>query len=66
MLSINGRSHVIRHVLTLRIFDGLKKLYFWRNCEEVLNQLNSASGAELHKGHIQESRGKVTYKGHVE
>ena len=52
-------------MLTLRIFYTLKKLQFWQNCEEVLNQLNSAGWAELHKGHVQELQGEVTYKKHV-
>ena len=55
MLSMNGRSHVILHVLTLRIFGTLKKLRFRQNCREVLNWLNSANWSELHK---------ATYRGH--
>ena len=43
MLSVNGKSHVIHHMLTLRIFGTLKKLHFWQNREEVLNQLNFAN-----------------------
>ena len=65
MLIVNGRSDVIRHVLTLRIFGATKKLRFWQNCEEVLNRLNSASWAELHKGHVQWSRVEVTCRGEV-
>ena len=37
MLSVNGRSHVIRHVLILRIFDAPKNLRFRQNREEVFN-----------------------------
>ena len=66
MLSMNRRSHVIRHVLTLQIFGILKKLRFWRNREEVLNQLNFASWGEQHKGHVQGSRGDVTCRGNVQ
>ena len=43
MLSVNGRSHVIRHVLTLQIFGIPKKLRFWQNRKEMLNRLNFAS-----------------------
>ena len=43
MLSVNGRNHVIRHVLILWIFGALKKLCFWQNREEVFNQLNSTN-----------------------
>ena len=64
MLSVNGRSHVIRHVLTLWIFGAPKKLYFWRNREEVFNRLNSRNWVELHKGHVQGSSGEVTCRGH--
>ena len=53
MLSVNGRSHVICHVLTLRVFGAPKKLRFWQDREKVLNQLNSLSWDELHKGHVQ-------------
>ena len=66
MLSLIGRSHVIRHVLTLRIFGTLKKLRFWQNCEEVLNWLNSASWDELHKGYVQGPRDGVTCRDHVQ
>ena len=59
MLSANGRSHVIRHVLTLRIFGAPKKLRFRRNREEVFNRFNSTNWVELHKGHVQESRAEV-------
>ena len=64
MLSVNGKSHVIRHVLTLRIFGAPKKLCFRQNREEVFNQLNSTNWVELHKGYVQESRGEVTCRGH--
>ena len=66
MLSVNGRSYMIHHVLTVQIFDALKKLHFWQNCKEVLNQLSSANWAELHKSHVQRSRGEVTCKDHVQ
>ena len=57
---------MIHHVLTLRIFSALKKLYFWQNLEEVFNQLNSTNRVKLHKGHVQGSRGKVTCRAHVQ
>ena len=66
MLSVNGKSHVIRHVLTIRIFGASKKLRFWQNRKEVLNWLNSANWAELHKGYVQGSRGQITCRGHVQ
>ena len=66
MFSVNGRSHVIRHVLILRIFGASKNLRFRQNPEEMLNRLNSVNWAELHKGHMQESWGEVTCRGHVE
>ena len=70
MLSVNGRSHVIRYVLTLRIFSAAKKLRFWQNPKKVLNQLNSANWAELHKSHVQRSRvrsrARVTGWAHVQ
>ena len=50
----------------LQIIGTSKKLHFWQNREKVLNWLNSASWAELHKGHMQESQGEVTYKIHVQ
>ena len=43
MLSVIGKSYIIYHILTLRIFGAPKKLHFWQNCEQVLNQLNFAS-----------------------
>ena len=43
MLSVNGRSHMIHHMLILRIFATPKKLCFWQIPEKVLNQLNSAN-----------------------
>ena len=49
MLSVNGRSHVIRHVLTLQIFDVPKKLCFRRNREEVFNWLNSTDWVDYTK-----------------
>ena len=52
MLNVNWKSHVICHVLTLRTFGTLKKLRFWQNQEEVLNQLNFASWAELYKNYV--------------
>ena len=52
MLSVNRRSHVIRYVLTLRIFAAPKKLRFWQNCEKVFNQLNFMNWVELYKGHV--------------
>ena len=68
MLSVNGKSHVIHHVLILRIFGTPKKLRFWQNREEVLNWLNFASWAELHKatykGHGVRSRARATSRGH--
>ena len=66
MLSVNGRSHMICHVLTLRIFGVSKKLRFWQNRENVFNQLNSTNWVKLHKGHVQGSWGEVTCKGHVQ
>ena len=66
MLSVNKKSHVIRHVLTLRIFGAPKKLCFRRNREEVFNWLNSTNWVELHKGHMQRSQGEITCGGHVQ
>ena len=66
MISVNERSHVIRHVLILQIFGALKKLCFWQNREEVFNRLNSTNWVELHQGHVQGSRGEITYRGHVQ
>ena len=72
MLSVNGRSHVIRHILTIRIFRAPKKLCFWQNREEVFNWLNSASWAApgpragvMGWGHVQGSHVEVTCKGHA-
>ena len=62
MLSVNRRSHVIRHVLILRIFGAPKKLCLWQNREEVFNRLNSTNWIELHKGHVQMSRGEIIYR----
>ena len=57
MLIMNRRSHVIRHMLTLRIFDTSKKLCFWQNREEVFNWLNSTNWVSCTKamcrGHVQ-------------
>ena len=66
MLSINGRSHVIHYVLTLQIFSAAKKLCFWQKSKKVLNWLNSANWAKLHKGHVKESQDEVTSRGHVD
>ena len=67
MLNVNGQSHVIHHVLTLRNFGALKKLHFWQNCEEVLNQLNSASELRCTKatcrGHGVRSHAEVLCRG---
>ena len=64
MLSVNGKSHVIRHVLTLQIFGAPKKLRFWQNREEMFNRHNSTNWVELHKGYMQGSRDEVTCRGH--
>ena len=70
MLSVNRRSHVMRHVLILRIFGAPRKLRFWRNREEVFNRLNSTNWVELHEGHARghgvRSRAGVTGWGHVQ
>ena len=66
MLSIKGKSHVIRHMLTLWVFCALKKLLFWQNRKEVLNWLNSASGVKLHKGHVQVLQDEITYRSHLQ
>ena len=70
MLSVNGKSHMIRHVLVLRIFGALNKLRFWQNHEEVLNWLNSASELSYTKatcrGHKVRSRAGVTGWGHMQ
>ena len=63
VLSVNGRSHVIRHVLTLRMFGAPKKLRFWRNCKEMFNGLNSTNWVELHKGQVQGVTGWVHVQG---
>ena len=60
MLCVNGKSHVIDYVLTLQIFNAPKKLCFWQNHEKMLNQLNFANGAELHKKHMQRSYARIT------
>ena len=66
IISVNGRSHVIRHILILQIFSTLKKLCFWQNREKVFNRLNSRNWVELHKGHVQESKGEVMCKSHAQ
>ena len=65
MLSVNRKSHVICHMLTLRIFGGLKKLHFWQNCEKVLNWLNFTNWADPLKKHVQGSHGEVMCKSEV-
>ena len=50
---MNKKSYMIHYMLTLQIFGAPKKLHFWQNRKKVLNQLNSARGAKLHKGHVQ-------------
>ena len=57
MLSMIKKSHVICHVLTLQIFNTLKKLRFLQNHDEVLNWLNSASWIEVYKNYVQELYG---------
>ena len=37
ILNVNGKSHVLYHVLTIRNFNAPKKLYFWQNREEIFN-----------------------------
>ena len=64
MFIVNRKSHVMRHILTLRIFGTLKKLCFWQNREKVFNQLNSTNWVELHKSHVQGSRSQVTWRDH--
>ena len=64
MLSVNRKRHMIRHMLTTRIFSAPKKLYLRRNCKEVFNQLNSTNWVKLHKGHVQGSRDEVTCRSH--
>ena len=66
MLSVNRKSHVIRYVLTLRIFGAPKKLRFRQNHEEVFNRLNSTNWVKLHKGHLQGSLSEVMCRGHVQ
>ena len=66
MLSVNKRSYMICHMLTLQIFSAPKRLRFWQNREEMLNWLNSGSWVDLYEGHMQGLRGEVTYKGHVQ
>ena len=65
MLCMNEKSHVICHVLILRIFGALKKLHFQQNHKDLLNRLNSANWAELHKSHMQGSQGEVTCREHA-
>ena len=65
MLSVNTKSHVICHVLTLQIFGTPKKLCFWQNCEEVFNWLNFANSVELHKSYIRVSRDEVICRSEV-
>ena len=64
MLSVNRKSHVICHVLTLRIFDASKKLRFWQNLKKILNWLNLANWAGLHKNHVRRSQDEVMCKNH--
>ena len=70
ILSVNGRSHVICHVLTLQIFGAPKKLRFWQDCEEMFNWLNSTNWVELIKTTCScqrvRSRAGVTCRGHVQ
>ena len=66
MLSVNGKNHVIRHVLTLQIFGIPKKLCFRQKHKEVFNQFNSMNWVKLHKGHVQGSRGEVTSRNHLQ
>ena len=66
MFNVNKKSHVIRYVLILRIFSASKKLRFWQNHKKVLNQLNFASNAKLHKDYVQGSRIEVMCGSHVE
>ena len=70
MLSVNKKSHVIRHVLTLRILNAPKKLCFWQNCEEVFNWLNSVSELSCTKAtcrdHGVKSRAEITCRDHVQ
>ena len=56
MLNVNKKSYVICYMLTLRIFSAPKKLHFRQNRKKVLNWLNSANWAKLHKGHVQKLR----------
>ena len=64
MLSINGKSYVIRHMLIVKIFGAPKELCFWQKREEVFNQLNSVSELSCTKatcrGHGVRSRARVT------
>ena len=52
IFSVNEKSHIIRHALTLQIFSAPKELLFWQNPEELLIQLTSANWAELHKSYM--------------
>ena len=49
MLSMNGKSHIICYVLTLRIFGTPKKLHCRQNCEGVFNQLNSTNWVDVER-----------------
>ena len=65
MLSVNRRSHVIRHVLILRKLRRSKDVALsaksWRSAQST--QLRE--WAELHQGHVQGSRSEVTCRGEV-
>ena len=70
MLSVNGKSHVIRHVLTIQIFGALKKLRFGQNQNRYsINSTPQASqrpNARVTEwGHMQGWRGEVTCKGYT-
>ena len=65
IFSVNKKSHMIHQILILQIFGAPKKLHFWLNHNKMLNWLNSANGAEIHKGHIKGLQREATCRGWV-
>ena len=67
MLSVNGKSHVIHHVLTQQILGAPKKLRFQQNFDKMLNWLNFASYTKATcRGHGLRLRARVMCRGHVQ
>ena len=70
MLSVNGKSHVICHVLILQMFGALKKLCFWQNQKNC--SIDSTPRIELScikamcRGHRMRSCVGITWRGRVQ